>query len=69
MDVALIPPSPTPVAVPAVPGWALPRRPVSDPAEAAFLAGAALSSLDSLAPAARLERRRRRCRAVRAGRG
>ena len=48
MDVALIPPFPTTVAVPAVPGWALPRGPVTDPVEAAFLAGAALTSLDNL---------------------
>lgn len=48
MDVALIPPSSTPVAVLAVPGWALPRGPVTDPVEAAFLAGAALTSLDNL---------------------
>lgn len=52
MDVALIPPSPVPVAVPAVPGWALLRGPVTDPAEAAFLAGAALTSLDNLVRAA-----------------
>ena len=48
MDLALIPPSQVPVAVPAIPGWALPRGPVTDPAEAAFLAGAALNSLDNL---------------------
>jgi hypothetical protein len=48
MDVALIPPSSVPFAVPAIPGWALPRGPVTDPAEAAFLAGAALTSLDNL---------------------
>ncbi|OYX69303.1 MAG: hypothetical protein B7Y95_18510 [Rhizobiales bacterium 32-66-11] len=34
--------------VPAVPGWALPRAPVEDPAEAAYMAGAALNSLDNL---------------------
>lgn len=33
---------------PTVPGWAIPRGPVSDPAEAAYMAGAALSSLDNL---------------------
>ena len=48
MDVAPIPPSPMPVAVPAIPGWALPRGPVTGPVEAAFLAGAALNSLDNL---------------------
>ncbi|MDQ0513464.1 DUF1403 family protein [Ancylobacter amanitiformis] len=48
MNVALIPPSLTLIAVPAVPGWALPRGPVTDPVEAAFLAGAALTSLDNL---------------------
>ncbi|RTL91422.1 DUF1403 family protein [Ancylobacter aquaticus] len=48
MDVVPIPPSPTPVALPTVPGWALPRGPVTDPVEAAFLAGAALTSLDNL---------------------
>ncbi|MFH1554748.1 MAG: DUF1403 family protein [Pseudomonadota bacterium] len=31
-----------------VPGWALPRSPVADQAEAAYLAGAALNSLDNL---------------------
>lgn len=48
MDVAPIPPSSTPVALPTVPGWALPRGPVTDPVQAAFLAGAALTSLDHL---------------------
>lgn len=48
MDLALIPPSQVPVAVPAIPGWAVPRGPVTDPAEAAFLAGAALTPLDNL---------------------
>lgn len=33
---------------PTVPGWAIPRGPVEDPAEAAYLAGAALNSLDNL---------------------
>ncbi|HQS48857.1 MAG: hypothetical protein B7Y12_10990 [Rhizobiales bacterium 24-66-13] len=33
---------------PAVPGWAVPRAPVDDPVEAAYLAGAALNSLDNL---------------------
>ncbi len=37
--------APPPLAVPA---WAVPRGPVDDAAEAAFLAGAALASLDSL---------------------
>lgn len=48
MDVALIPPSPVPFSVPAVPSWGVPHGPVSDTAEAAFLAGAALNSLDNL---------------------
>lgn len=48
MDAAPIPPLPVPLAVPTVPGWALPRGPVTDPAEAAFFAGAALNSLDNL---------------------
>ena len=48
MDLAPIPPTPMPVTVPAIPGWALPRGPVIDPAEAAFFAGAALTSLDNL---------------------
>lgn len=48
MDVAPIPPSPTPVALPAIPSWALPRGPVTDPVEAAFIAGAALNFLDNL---------------------
>ncbi|MDR6955659.1 hypothetical protein J2X65_005042 [Ancylobacter sp. 3268] len=48
MDVALIPPSSVPIAVPHIPGWALPRGPVTHLAEAAFLAGAALNSLDHL---------------------
>nr|WP_308676787.1 DUF1403 family protein [Starkeya nomas] len=38
----------SPAAVPVLPGWALPRGRVSDPAEAAFLAGAALNCLDNL---------------------
>lgn len=33
---------------PVVPGWAVPRAPVADLAEAAFMAGAALNSLDNL---------------------
>ncbi|MEP9373502.1 DUF1403 family protein [Mesorhizobium sp. KR1-2] len=33
---------------PAVPGWARPRGPVTDAAEAAFAAGAALHELDNL---------------------
>lgn len=45
MDLA---PIPAPWTVPAVPGWALPRGPVLDSAEAAYLAGAALNSLDNL---------------------
>ncbi|WP_454685344.1 DUF1403 family protein [Ancylobacter moscoviensis] len=48
MDVALIPPPSVPVTVPAIPGWALPRGSMSDPVEAAFIAGAALNSLDNL---------------------
>ncbi|UOK73411.1 DUF1403 family protein [Ancylobacter polymorphus] len=48
MDAALIPPPSVPIAVPTIPGWALPRGPVAHPAEAAFLAGAALNSLDNL---------------------
>ena len=48
MDVALIPPSSVPIAMPVIPGWALPSGPVTNPAEAAFLAGAALNSLDNL---------------------
>ena len=34
--------------LPTVPGWAIPRGPVSSDVEAAFLAGAALNSLDNL---------------------
>jgi hypothetical protein len=37
---------------PSVPGWALPRRPVTSDVEAAFLAGSALTSLDNLVRAA-----------------
>ncbi|MDQ0348638.1 DUF1403 family protein [Ancylobacter vacuolatus] len=48
MDAALIPLSPLPFAVPILPGWALSRGSVTAPAEAAFLAGAALNSLDNL---------------------
>ena len=33
---------------PAVPGWAIPRAPVEDPAEAAYMAGVALNSLDNI---------------------
>lgn len=33
---------------PAVPGWAVPRGPIDDPVEAAYLAGAALNSLDNI---------------------
>lgn len=44
-------PAPT-VMPPAVPGWAVPRAPVADPVEAAFLAGAALNALDNLVRAA-----------------
>lgn len=42
--------SPATVALlpPAVPGWAIPRGPVKSDAEAAFLAGSALNSLDNL---------------------
>jgi hypothetical protein len=43
---------PTPTIVlpepPRVPAWAVPQRPVTDPAEAAFCAGAALNVLDLL---------------------
>lgn len=39
---------PTRFDAPAVAGWAVPRAPVEDPAEAAYLAGAALNSLDNL---------------------
>lgn len=48
MDATLIPPFPVALAVPTIPGWALPRGSVTDPAEAAFLSGAALNSLDNL---------------------
>ncbi|MEP9369996.1 DUF1403 family protein [Xanthobacter sp. VNH20] len=48
MDLAPIPASEVPWTVPTVPGWALSRGPVPDPAEAAFLAGVALNSLDNL---------------------
>lgn len=48
MNVAPIPHLSAPVWVPSIPGWALPRGLVTDPAEAAFLAGAALTSLDNL---------------------
>lgn len=43
------PDSPPPPAadLPTVPGWALPRGPVASAAEAAFMAGAALTSLDN----------------------
>ncbi|MDI4667106.1 DUF1403 family protein [Xanthobacter autotrophicus] len=33
---------------PGVPGWAIPRAPVEDPTEAAYMAGAALNCLDNL---------------------
>ena len=48
MDAAPNPPFPLPSAVPVLPGWALPRGPVTDPVAAAFFAGAALNSLDNL---------------------
>ncbi|MEP9380105.1 DUF1403 family protein [Aquabacter sp. CN5-332] len=48
MDLAPIPHSKAPQRVPAVPSWAVPRGPVPDPVEAAFLAGAALNALDNL---------------------
>ncbi|MFG1210253.1 DUF1403 family protein [Xanthobacter flavus] len=35
-------------APPTVPGWAIARAPVEDPVEAAYMAGAALNSLDNL---------------------
>ena len=44
---------PTRFDAPAVAGWAIPRAPVEDPAEAAYLAGAALNSLDNLVRADR----------------
>ncbi|MFG1466719.1 DUF1403 family protein [Xanthobacter sp. DSM 24535] len=52
MDLAPIPTPAVPWPVPIVPGWAVPRGPVADPAEAAFLAGAALNALDNLVHAA-----------------
>ncbi|UOK73552.1 DUF1403 family protein [Ancylobacter polymorphus] len=52
MDAAPNPFLPVSFAVPTVPGWALPLGPVTDPAEAAFFAGAALNSLDNLVRAA-----------------
>lgn len=52
MDVAPVPPFPLPSAVSVLPGWALPRGPVTNPVEAAFLSGAALYSLDNLVRAA-----------------
>lgn len=48
MDVAPIPSFPLASAVPILPGWALPRGPVTEPVEGAFFAGAALNSLDNL---------------------
>ncbi|WP_018391638.1 DUF1403 family protein [Ancylobacter sp. FA202] len=48
MNVALIPHPLAPFPVPTVPSWARPRGSVAEPAEAAFLAGAALNSLDNL---------------------
>ena len=39
---------PAPATLPAVPGWALPRGPVEDLTEAAYMAGAALNCLDNL---------------------
>ncbi|OYZ94670.1 MAG: hypothetical protein B7Y01_00795 [Xanthobacter sp. 17-67-6] len=52
MELAPIPASAASSTVPLVPGWAVPRGPVTDPIEAAFLAGAALNSLDNLVRAA-----------------
>lgn len=52
MDLVPIPTPIAPCIVPAVPGWAVPRGPVNDLAEAAFLAGGALTSLDNLVRAA-----------------
>jgi len=46
MDSRAPAPTSTPRAPPTVPAWATPRGPVSSDAEAAFLAGAALTSLD-----------------------
>lgn len=52
MPVAVLSPPRALHPVPAVPGWALPRGEVCDLDEAAFMAGAALNSLDSLVQAA-----------------
>ncbi|QRG06732.1 DUF1403 family protein [Xanthobacter dioxanivorans] len=48
MELEPIPTSAASSTVPLVPGWAVPLSPVTDPAEAAFLAGSALNSLDNL---------------------
>lgn len=48
MNQAAAPPFAAFHQLPTVPGWALPRGPVASDAEAAFLAGAALNSLDKL---------------------
>jgi len=48
MDLAPIPAPAAPSPVPVVPGWAVPHGPMTDLPEAAFLAGAALNSLDNL---------------------
>ena len=52
MDVVPVPPFPLPSAVPVLPGWAMPRGPVTNPVDAAFFAGAALNCLDNLVRAA-----------------
>lgn len=43
--------SPVPLLVPHVPAWAMPRAPVVDPVEGAFMAGSALNALDNLVKA------------------
>lgn len=48
MDIAVARPSLAPADVAFVPGWAVPRAAVTDAVEAAYLAGAALNSLDNL---------------------
>ncbi|MBS7546473.1 DUF1403 family protein [Ancylobacter oerskovii] len=48
MDLAMIPASAATPPVPVVSSWAVPRGPITDPVEAAFIAGAALTSLDNL---------------------
>jgi len=48
MNRQAIPASTLVIPVPAVPAWAVPRRPDADAVEAAFLAGSALNCLDNL---------------------